>query len=565
MSPRLLPFGDTAVLVDLSAETEPLSAVLAWHTDLLAHPEPGQREALAAAETVLVRFGSRSAALRALGTLANRTPRDAVSGSGRVVTVDTVYAGEDLTSVSRLLGLSPEAVIAAHTGRDWTAAFGGFAPGFTYLTGGDPSLSVPRRNSPRTLVPAGAVALAGDFSAVYPRSSPGGWQLIGSTDTPMWDLDREQPGLVAPGDIVRFRAVRERLVAAGLDGASFTRPADDAAQPALTVVSPGLFTTLQDTGRPGRGDLGVTTSGAADRPSATQANRLLGLPEDVPVLETLLSGLSLKAETTLAIALTGAVGEATITDSSEADSAPRAVPAPVREPFPLRPGQVLTLGSPRAGLRGYVGVRAPGSGGPGTARVLDHEPTLGSRATDTLSGLGPAPLRQGQALATAPLAAQDDAPSGRRATAVGHREEPATRLPEPGETVTLRVTRGPRADWFHGDVEALTRTGWNVSADADRVGVRLATGGEPLTRARTGELTSEGMVPGALQVPPDGHPVLFLADHPVTGGYPVIATVVDADVGRAAQLAPGTPVRFALVDAGRTRAARAEHNHQESS
>jgi allophanate hydrolase subunit 2 len=113
--------------------------------------------------------------------------------------------------------------------------------------------------------------------------------------------------------------------------------------------------------------------------------------------------------------------------------------------------------------------------------------------------------------------------------------------------VTLRVTRGPRADWFEGDAEALTRIRWSVSTETDRVGARLQTDGAALTRVRDGELASEGMVTGALQVPPDGNPVIFLADHPVTGGYPVIATVVDADVAVAAQLPPGTPVRFELI------------------
>lgn len=186
---RLHPFGETSVLVELVATdaapgpqepaSGPLGAVIDWHADLLEHPEPGQVEALASAKTVLVRFANRSSAAAAMKTLPMRVPASAASREGGTVTVDTVYSGEDLAAVAQLTGLSLEAVVKAHSRSSWVAAFGGFAPGFMYLTGGDPALVVPRRSSPRVAVPAGAVALAGEFSAVYPRSSPGGWQQIG--------------------------------------------------------------------------------------------------------------------------------------------------------------------------------------------------------------------------------------------------------------------------------------------------------------------------------------------------------------------------------------------------
>ena len=128
---------------------------------------------------------------------------------GELVLIDTVYDGEDLAEVGQLTGLGPDGVIAAHTGQIWTVAFAGFAPGFGYMVGENQDLEVPRRSSPRTAVPAGSVALAGNYSAVYPRRSPGGWQLIGRTGARMWDLDREQPALAAPGHRVQFRAVRD--------------------------------------------------------------------------------------------------------------------------------------------------------------------------------------------------------------------------------------------------------------------------------------------------------------------------------------------------------------------
>jgi biotin-dependent carboxylase-like uncharacterized protein len=188
----------------------------------------------------------------------------------------------------------------------------------------------------------------------------------------------------------------------------------------------------------------------------------------------------------------------------------------------LRPGQVLRLGMPPTGLRTYLAVR----GG------IDVAPVLGSRSTDTLSGLGPPPLQTGDELPVGPepteLPLIDVAPV----------------CPPPGDTVVLHAVLGPRVD-FVADPAELTRTTWTGSSRSDRVGMRLEGG--RLRRADDTEVPSEGMVRGAIQVPPGGEPVVFLADHPVTGGYPVVATVCDADVDRAAQVRPGQSVRFVVV------------------
>jgi biotin-dependent carboxylase-like uncharacterized protein len=275
---------------------------------------------------------------------------------------------------------------------------------------------------------------------------------------------------------------------------------------AVTVLATGPLTTVQDLGRPGRGALGIGRSGAADRAAAALANRLLGDDPGAAVLEVTYGGLVLRAGTDLLVVTTGARCA-----GARAHNAPIALPA----------GHEFRLGVPETGLRTYVGLR----GG------IDVEPVLGSRSTDLLSGLGPPVLAEGDVLPVGPaselLPGVDLAP-----------------LPDPpaGE-VTVRVTPGPRRDWFGDDAwTALTSRAWEVTAESNRVGLRLA--GEPLRRAREGELPSEGMVRGALQVPPSGLPVLFLADSPVTGGYPVIGYVDDADVDRCAQLRPGQPLRL---------------------
>jgi biotin-dependent carboxylase-like uncharacterized protein len=278
----------------------------------------------------------------------------------------------------------------------------------------------------------------------------------------------------------------------------------------LTVLASGPLTTVQDRGRPGWASIGVTRSGAADRQAAALANRLVGNDAAAAVLEVTVGGLQVRAGRTLLVAVSGAPAPVTVDGRA----------APFDAPLTLRPGQVLGLGNPAVGLRSYLAVR----GGIGVP------PVLGSRSTDTLSGLGPAPLRPGDVLPVGALAA----------------DEPVVDVAPvraPSSRPVLRVLPGPRRDWLAPAAwTALTAEDWTVSPDSDRVGLRLA--GPRLDRARTDELPSEGLVPGAVQVPPDGAPVLFLVDHPVTGGYPVLAVVTTDDLPAAAQLRPGDRVRF---------------------
>ena len=537
--------GPRAFLVECAS----LAEVVALHARLSAEPLTGQLETLAAAETVALSFTHRAAAVAGADAVRHWEVSSGDLPEGRLVEIEVVYDGEDLTDVGAATGLSPEALVRWHTETTWVGVFGGFAPGFTYAAPADPgaeSLDIRRRDSPRTSVPAGSVAIAGRFSAVYPRTSPGGWQLIGRTDAPMWDLDRPSPALVAPGDRVRYRAVREAATVRDTVGDVRDQGATATGTgPALMVEASGLQSLLQDLGRTGHGDLGVPAAGAADADSARQANRIVGNDPDAAVVETLLGGLALRARGHHVLALAGAEGPARITAAEPAAAstlasatgpggAPADRPAPARAPFALYDGEALTIGEPEAGLRTYVAVR----GG------LDATPVLGSRSTDTLSGLGPAALSAGTEVPVR---------GGAGGAAVGSPEPPLRRLPRAGRTTVLRVTPGPREDWFGAaGLERLTGQDWQVGHQSNRLGVRLEvsddSAGAPLERIREGELASEGAVAGALQVPPSGLPVLFLADHPVTGGYPVIGVVVPQDLILAAQLPPGAAVRFEIVD-----------------
>ncbi|PRX44281.1 biotin-dependent carboxylase-like uncharacterized protein [Prauserella shujinwangii] len=280
---------------------------------------------------------------------------------------------------------------------------------------------------------------------------------------------------------------------------------------ALEVLDTGPLSTVQDLGRPGYAGIGVGTSGAADRAALRLANRLAGNDEGAAAVEVTFGGFAARALRDLTVVVTGAPCPVTVGGRGAATDTVLRVPG----------GALLRLGAPERGLRSYVAVR----GG------LDVEPVLGSRATDVLSGLGPEPLRRGTVLATGPPPAHW-APVGFAPVAAPAAEE-----------LVLTVVPGPRDDWFTARALAtLFGAPYTVTADCDRVGIRLD--GPRLDRARDDELPSEGMVAGALQVPPGGRPTLFLADHPVTGGYPVIAVVVAADVDKAAQARPGLRLRF---------------------
>ncbi len=279
---------------------------------------------------------------------------------------------------------------------------------------------------------------------------------------------------------------------------------------ALEILNPGPQALLQDTGRPGWASIGVGRCGAADRSAYELGARLVAHDPGMASLEVTLGGLVARVHGSMTVVLTGADASATVDGQPVAHAAL----------LDLRDGQELRLGMPSAGLRTYLTAR----GG------WDVPPVLGSRSTDTLSGLGPAPVKAGDILTL-----------GRYQGSYPNLDVAPVPLPR-AELLQLSILPGPRLEWF-ASPQTLTEQVWAVSDRSNRIGIRLQ--GEPLTRSRDkvdAELPSEGMVRGALQVPPDGQPVMFGNDHPVTGGYPVIAVVTSADMDRAGQLRPGQQV-----------------------
>jgi KipI family sensor histidine kinase inhibitor len=524
---RFLPVNLNALLVEL----DNLEQTLALLDSLKRDPMAGIEELVPAARTILVSWRSSACTLAELvHRISQRDVSARAQRSGTLIEIPVHYNGEDLADVAALLGISPEEVIRRHTGSEYTVAFTGFAPGFAYLSGGHPSFNVPRRSTPRTRIPAGAVGLAGTFSGVYPQASPGGWQIIGVTPAAMWDLSRDLPALLQPGYRVRFVDIATPSIASCAESTCATSPKSlrkwpvqeepaEAGGTALEVLSPGLQTLFQDLGRHGQAGQGVSASGAMDQAALKAANRLVGNTSDRACLETASGGLRLRSRGDTVVAVTGADAPLTVTSANGQQWL-----AARYQPLALTEGDTLSIGQPQAGLRSYLAVR----GGFVVA------PVLGSCSTDTLAHVGPPPLAVGDVLAIQPVLHG----------AVGQPEEPPADLPTTQEVVTLDVVLGPRTDWFTPEsVERLRNQLWQVTPQSNRIGLRLA-GELALERAVPDELPSEGTAWGAIQVPPSGQPVLFLADHPLTGGYPVIGCVASYHLNRAGQIPVNAWVRF---------------------
>jgi KipI family sensor histidine kinase inhibitor len=539
---RVRPYGDGALLVvagDL-AHVRALDDAVRGARARGDEPFAAVVDQVPAADSVLLRVAAGTD-LDALGRAVERIAAglaDPTAADDRAaaptVELPVRYDGPDLAEVAELTGLTPDEVVRRHLGAEYTVAFGGFMPGFAYLVGLDPALRVGRRGSPRERVPPGAVGLADEFTAVYPSATPGGWRLIGSCDARLFDVRRDPPAVLSPGTRVRFveagartdhdradgpphTTVRARDRRPSAQGPSQATPASarTTARAALTVLDPGVLTLVEDLGRPGWAHVGVGRAGAADPAALRLANRLVGNPEDAAALEVLLGNLRLRADGPATVALTGAPGAADVDGH----------PVGRNAPLELAPGQVLHLATAEAGLRVYLAVR----GG------VDVEPVLGSRSSDQLASLGPALLVAGDRVAAGPIPLQpppvDVAP-----------------VHDWPHEVTLHATPGPHADWFEDAAAALEDpAGWLVTPATNRVALRLD--GTPLRRTaarQKAELAPAGLVPGAVQVPPNGLPIVFGVDHPVTGGYPVVAVVRHDDLRWLGQLRPGERVRLRL-------------------
>lgn len=514
-APMVRPFGDRGLVVEFEDE---LSAQINGRVRALAgrlRDAPGVVETVPAFRSLLIALDPLTADRDRLAEDATRIarglPPDA-GGAGRPMEIPVVYGGEagpDLDEVARMHGLTVREAIELHSRQDYLVFMLGFAPGFPYLGVLPESLRAPRLASPRTRVPAGSVGIADALTGVYPLTTPGGWRLLGRTPLVLYDPRKPDPILFRPGDRVRFVPVTSAAFPQMPLGTAPVAPA----HPAFDVREPGLYTTVQDLGRPGFRSLGVPSAGAMDPAALQIANLLVGNPRHAAAIEITAPGPVLRALDRVTVAVAGA-------DLSAALDGVEVEPG---TPVTARAGQTLSFGIPRTGVWAYIAV----AGG------VDVPAVLGSASTFVpggLGGAGGARLRAGDILGRGEKARRFPAPG-------------AMALDIPRAEVVVRLIPGLQDAWFDEHARA---TFWDarftVTANSDRAGTRL-TG--PAVRTQREEMLSDGMLPGAVQVPSGGQPIVIMPDGPTTGGYPKLGVVPTADLRLVAQARPGTHIRFA--------------------
>jgi KipI family sensor histidine kinase inhibitor len=500
--------GDSALLMQLPAAIDPTvnARAIAIAEAVRRRRLAGVRNVVSTFRSVAVYFDPLCTDPRVLEAALSAAADDApVPAAGRTHEIPVAYGadlGPDLSDVARFAGIAESDVIARHTAPEYRVYMLGFQPGFAYLGLVDPAIAMPRRSTPRLKVAAGSVGIAGRQTGIYPGESPGGWQIIGRALELPLDLGAASPARFAPGDTVRFRQASSGADLARSARASLTRlaPQPDAGR-LVTVVRPGLFTTIQCGAQWGRQGLGFPASGAMDPVSHAIANLVVGNDRDAAALEVTIVGPELRLEQETMIAIAGAHLSATIDG--------RAVP--MQTPVRCAEGTTLRFGERIAGARVYVAF----NGG----------------------------IRRESRWPVKPVAVGEQLTLGAERSHTGRTMPSAENLPAGG--ARLRVMRGPQDDLVpEAQLEQLLSHAFTVSPQSNRMGYRLKPGAA--IAAGAGEMISDATFTGAIQLPPSGEPILLMADRQTTGGYPQIATVITADIARAGQLAPGDRVEFDL-------------------
>jgi KipI family sensor histidine kinase inhibitor len=559
MEPVFNTLGDNALLVTLDEEVseETNDLVLAACSVLEALGLPGIEEVQPAYSSFCVHFDRtrvrasyieglvgevlrQFAAERPMEARAAETLSHGVRSAPvpqRLVEIPVVYGGKegpDLRWASETLGMSPEEVVRLHSSRDYRVYMLGFTPGFPYLGGMDERIAMPRLMEPRKSVPAGSVGIAGTQTGVYPWETPGGWRIIGRTPLELFSPEREDPSLIHPGDTVRFVPIeiddRKWVIAQGPGTKTRRELAEDESAPRLesipgfSVESPGFLTIVADEGRRKHRKLGVPVSGAADILSFRRANLICGNPPDSAALEMTLLGATLRAEASLTVSVAGAPAPVYLDGNLVDASRPVLVPK----------GSVLEVGSMMTGCRAYLAV----SGGIGVDRVLGSASTY---LKGRFGGFFGRPLKWGDVLRVGPSPEHTEIASGAQSGFEALPEQYGSVFAGTGDTV-LPLLPGPEGD--PSAIGALCGKTYTVRSESDRMGLRFD--GPPLENGG-GDILSSPVVPGTIQVPSDGRPLLLLADAQTTGGYRRVGVLKSEYLGVAGQLRPGARVRFVLA------------------
>ncbi len=531
-SPRFLPAGDAALLVEFGDEIGEAvnNRVRAFDAALGAAAIPGIGETVPAYRSLLIEYNPLRlsyAELRARLAELEKGIGESPALGKPIKQVPTIYGGEfgpDLVDVAAAHNLTPEQVIAIHSGTIYTVYMLGFSPGFAYMGQVPEAIATPRLPTPRTRVPAGSVAIAARQTGVYPQSTPGGWRLLGRTNIVLFNPQRDPACFFEPGDRVQFVAVDAYPT---IEHPAISEQSVDTRQASIEVISPGLLTTVQDLGRLGYQRFGVPVSGAMDSSALQAGNALVGNPPDAAGLEITVAGPTLNFLTDALVAITGADLQPVL-HRRNLD----AWQAPLGMAIYVRAGSQLEFGGRRSGCRAYLAV----AGGIAVPPIMNSASTY---LTGGFGGYRGRALQAGDILSVGPA-------RGHLPSLAGRSLAPEHRLSY-GDHPVVRVVLGPQDDYFTPEaIQTFLSQAYQISTTSDRMGLRLQ--GPPLAHKGAQEIISSGIPLGAVQVPPDAQPIVLMADRQSVGGYPLIATIIRSDIPLLAQCLPGqSSVRFQAI------------------
>ena len=528
---RYMPFGDNGLLIEFGdvISLEVNRRVIALSEAIIGAKIQGVEELVPTYRSLLVRYNASKISYEQLvfriKDIEKTMEERSMEKVGRKIIIPVVYGGEygpDLTDVARFHGLTEEQVVKIHSGREYRVYMVGFVAGFPYLGEVADEIATPRFETPRLKVPAGSVGIAEKQTGIYPCEAPGGWRIIGRTPSRLFNPLQQPPVLLQLGDIVKFKPISEKEFRI-TEKTSQKQPADRFPKnkkgiKVFQVLKPGFFTTVQDLGRYGYLRYGVPISGAMDTFSLVAANLLVANNPDDACLEITLIGPELQALTKTQIAITGGAASPKINGQH----------VPMWQTLEVQEGAVVSFGKVESGCRAYLSIR----GG------VDTPPVLGSRSTYVRGGFGGINGRQ---LKTEDIIGGFDV----SLLKVGY-SMPEELVPQFTGQFKARVILGPQAGMFtERGITTFLSSQYKVTLEADRMGYRLE--GPIIEHKAKADIISDALLPGAVQIPKNGKPIMIMRDAQTAGGYPKIAVIITPDVSTLGQAKTNDIIEFSKI------------------